>query len=271
MPGVVGSFSGKRESLWSQRYAMGTEIMVKPTAEKGENAQRMRKRCGYVPNFVFGENGGTEKREEKASHRNRGGSPHTAEHFDQKMAAAKPKTPRSGPRFDANFATYGIPAGRVWWSPFHSFPSLAAFWFLQTGLNGALSPLSHELALPMLRHPLTALLGILLLAPARGGEPEKPSGAIGLLKAIDEGFVQVFEKVAPARGGHRGDQSAGRGEDRESQGFEFFFENSEEAPSRRRRSREDRQGRSKSLLATRRLRSRSEGSGFLIPRRRLRS
>lgn len=44
------------------------------------------------------------------------------------------------------------------------------------------------------------LLPLLLLAPlARAAdEPPKPGGAIALLKMIDEGFVQIFEKVAPS-------------------------------------------------------------------------
>src|SRR3954447_9530890 len=45
------------------------------------------------------------------------------------------------------------------------------------------------------------LLPLLLLAPlahAADGEPPKPGSAIALLKMIDDGFVQIFEKVAPS-------------------------------------------------------------------------
>jgi serine protease Do len=45
------------------------------------------------------------------------------------------------------------------------------------------------------------LLPLLFLAPlahAADGEPPKPGSAIALLKMIDDGFVQIFEKVAPS-------------------------------------------------------------------------
>lgn len=45
------------------------------------------------------------------------------------------------------------------------------------------------------------LLPLLLLAPlarAAESEPPKPGSAIALLKMIDEGFTQIFEKVAPS-------------------------------------------------------------------------
>lgn len=52
-----------------------------------------------------------------------------------------------------------------------------------------------------MRFPLTAMLlafAVLPLAGASAADDEKGAAARGLLQAIDEGFVQVYEKVAPA-------------------------------------------------------------------------
>ena len=52
----------------------------------------------------------------------------------------------------------------------------------------------------MLRSALLLLLGAVITAqpPLRAADPEKAAAAFGLLRQIEEGFVQVFDKVAPS-------------------------------------------------------------------------
>ncbi len=141
-------------------------------------------------------------------------------------------------------------------------PVLDSFWFLQMPLNDSLSPLSNELAPAMLRTSLTACLGLALLAGARAGEPEKPPGALNLLKAIDEGFVQVFEKVVPAVVVIEATKAPDEDE-RESNALDFFFRKGEEPrpPATGDKTEGKTEPRSWRLPTPR---SRSEGSGFIV-------
>ena len=77
------------------------------------------------------------------------------------------------------------------------------------------------------------------------------SGALSLLRQLDEGFVQVFEKVAPSVVVIEAEKKPEEGEGDEEKGFEFFLQGEKEP----RRDGADRQWR---------LPNRSEGSGFII-------
>jgi len=110
-----------------------------------------------------------------------------------------------------------------------------------------------------MRRSLPLLLSLALL-PAwgvRAEDPAKGAAALGLLKAIDEGFVQVYEKVAPAVVVIEVRKPMDE-EDRDvPRGFEFFLEEGKPAPKEP-RAEKDKQWR----LPERS--TRSEGSGFLI-------
>src|SRR5260221_1975571 len=108
----------------------------------------------------------------------------------------------------------------------------------------------------MLRKMLIALAGIALLGTVRAAEPEKASAALSLLKTIDEGFVQVFEKVAPAVVVIEAIKAADD-DDRDGNVLDFFFRNGE-----KRGDKSD----ARSEPRTWKLpvpQSRSEGSGFI--------
>jgi len=111
----------------------------------------------------------------------------------------------------------------------------------------------------MLRSLLTAFLGIALLSQARAADPEKAAAALGVLKAIDEGFVQVYEKVAPAVVVIEATKIREE-EEADGNAFDFFFRNGEERP----------RGEKSAPKADSRPRqpggpqSRSEGSGFIV-------
>ena len=97
---------------------------------------------------------------------------------------------------------------------------------------------------------LAAVLGA-ALALAAGAEPEKPGGALSILRQLDEGFVQVFEKVAPAVVVIEAEKKIEEEERDEIKGFEFFFNGEKDA-------------RKEGFERSWRLPSRSEGSGFVI-------
>ncbi|HZJ16954.1 MAG TPA: hypothetical protein VFD27_18005, partial [Chthoniobacteraceae bacterium] len=105
----------------------------------------------------------------------------------------------------------------------------------------------------MLRIP-SVLAVLLLAAPAWAADPA-PGNALPLLKQIDQGFVQVFEKVAPSvvivealkKDDDDGDADFSR--------FDFLFRDREEADSPKDAPKE------KPRLLRR---PRSEGSGFII-------
>ncbi|MEI9895370.1 MAG: trypsin-like peptidase domain-containing protein [Chthoniobacter sp.] len=69
-------------------------------------------------------------------------------------------------------------------------------------------------------------LAVLPLAglSAAEGDKEKGAAALGLLKAIDEGFVQVYEKVAPAVVVIDATKRAMDDDDEVPRGFEFFLD-----------------------------------------------
>ena len=106
----------------------------------------------------------------------------------------------------------------------------------------------------MLRPLLTALLGLATLGQMGAAEPEKAAAALSLLKAIDDGFVQVFEKVAPAVVIIEATK-APDDDDRDGNVLDFFFRNGEDKPESKA---EPRPWKAPSQ------RSRSEGSGFII-------
>jgi Do/DeqQ family serine protease len=117
----------------------------------------------------------------------------------------------------------------------------------------------------MLRLPLTAILAAALLAPAQAAETEQSKSAVGLLKAIEEGFVQIFEKVAPTVVVIEAVKTPSDDEEaNEAKAFEFFFKNGEEPRKQgapKAKSKPDDQPHSWRPPSTQ---SRSEGSGFII-------
>lgn len=124
-------------------------------------------------------------------------------------------------------------------------------------LNAREALLSYRL----MRLPLPILFSLALLPAigAIGEEPAKGAAALGLLKAIDEGFVQVYEKVAPsvvvidARKPVEDD-------DREvPRGFEFLLEDGKPTTKE---PKGEKDGGKPWRLPERS--TRSEGSGFLI-------
>ena len=94
----------------------------------------------------------------------------------------------------------------------------------------------------------TAFFALLLsLSGAFAAEP----GALSLLRQLDEGFVQVFEKVAPSVVVIEAEKKPDEEEGDEEKGFEFFLQGEREP----RRNGADRPWK---------LPNRSEGSGFII-------
>ena len=77
-----------------------------------------------------------------------------------------------------------------------------------------------------MRPSLTALLAAALLASpgVRAADAEKGTAALNLLKAIDDGFVAVFEKVAPAVVVIEATKRAEEDERDSLKGLVFFFE-----------------------------------------------
>src|SRR5438552_336933 len=116
--------------------------------------------------------------------------------------------------------------------------------------------------------PLLPLLFSIALLPAAGAlaeeltkEPSKGAAALGLLKAIDEGFVQVFEKVAPAVVVIDARKPVDD-EDRDiPRGFEFLLEDGKPTPKEK-EPKDGKDGGKAWHLPERS--TRSEGSGFLI-------
>jgi S1-C subfamily serine protease len=101
----------------------------------------------------------------------------------------------------------------------------------------------------MLRSTILAILALPLAAFA--ADPPAPGGAIALLRQLDEGFVEVFEKVAPSVVVINAMKTI-EDEDREDlKGLELFFQGEKET-------------RSETGDRPWRLPSRSEGSGFII-------
>src|SRR5437016_6328696 len=110
----------------------------------------------------------------------------------------------------------------------------------------------------MLRLSLTALVGLALIGHLAAVEPEKAASALNLLKAIDEGFVQVFEKVAPAVVVIEATKALDDDE-REGTVLDFFLRNGEEGKGDKPEGKgEPRPWKSPGPQ------SRSEGSGFIV-------
>ena len=111
----------------------------------------------------------------------------------------------------------------------------------------------------MSRFLLIALFGIAPLPQVRAADPEKAGAALSVLKAIDEGFVQVFEKVAPAVVVIEATKARDAGES-DGNVYDFFFRNSEDRPGADKAApKAETRPRSPSGPQTR-----SEGSGFII-------
>ena len=90
-------------------------------------------------------------------------------------------------------------------------------------------------------------------------EPEKGAAALRLLKSIDEGFVQVFEKVAPAVVVIEAVKRSEEEEREPLKGFEFFLDEGKEAAKTPRGEKE-----AGDLWKLPVPPSRSEGSGFVL-------
>ena len=126
-------------------------------------------------------------------------------------------------------------------------------------LNTPPGTLSH-------RHPAMRLFlaTVFLVAALAGGsgraaDAEKGAAALSLLKTLDEGFVQVFEKVAPSVVVIEATKRT-EDEDREPlKGFEFFLDEGRDALKGPRKDRDS--GDSWRLPAPP---ARSEGSGFIL-------
>ena len=102
---------------------------------------------------------------------------------------------------------------------------------------------------------LFALAVLPLAVSAADAEKEKGPAALGLLKAIDEGFVQVFDKVAPAVVVIDASKKAIEDEEDAPRGFEYFLD--EERPSHKDAEKEPHPKLPGTL-------TRSEGSGFIV-------
>ncbi len=97
-------------------------------------------------------------------------------------------------------------------------------------------------------------------AAVGAAEGEKGAAALSLLKTLDEGFVQVFEKVAPSVVVIEAVKRAEEDEPGPAlRGFEFFFDEGKDASKGSRREKE--QAEIWKLPAPP---SRSEGSGFIL-------
>ena len=109
----------------------------------------------------------------------------------------------------------------------------------------------------MPRHPSLTLTAALLLGiPLRAAdEPAKPAAAVSILKQIDQGFVQVFEKVAPSVVVIEAVKKDDEDDAADMQRFDIFLRDRDggdgEKEAGKERFRQPRE-------------SRSEGSGFII-------
>ena len=112
-----------------------------------------------------------------------------------------------------------------------------------------------------MRLPAATLFALVALAAGsvRAADEAKGAAALSLLKTIDEGFVQIFEKVAPSVVVIEATKRAEEEDDEALKGFEFFLDEGRDAPKSPRKDKDPAQ--SWKLPAPP---SRSEGSGFII-------
>jgi len=111
-----------------------------------------------------------------------------------------------------------------------------------------------------MRRSLPVLLLALGLPLGEVATAEEAKPAVGLLKAIDEGFVQIYEKVAPAVVVVMARKRMDEAEDRDlPRSFEFYLEEGK-PPSKDPKGEKDAGGPLRLPSPS----SRSEGSGFLI-------
>lgn len=101
------------------------------------------------------------------------------------------------------------------------------------------------------------LAGIRAADAGKDKDKDKGAAALGLLKAIDEGFVQVYEKVAPAVVIIDATKRPPDDDEDIPRGFEFFLDDGRPTPRE-----PDKDGGSKSRPPG--LLTRSEGSGFIV-------
>jgi len=110
---------------------------------------------------------------------------------------------------------------------------------------------------------VSAIFAVVALGggPVRAADAGKGAAALSLLKALDEGFVQVFEKVAPSVVVIEATKRA-EAEDAEAmRGFEFFLDEGKDAKKTPGKDQEKDPSQVWKLPAPP---SRSEGSGFII-------
>ncbi|MES2572414.1 MAG: trypsin-like peptidase domain-containing protein [Verrucomicrobiota bacterium] len=115
--------------------------------------------------------------------------------------------------------------------------------------------------------PLPLLLAVAFLSEAgvhaaRAADAEKAAASLSLLRQIDEGFVAVFEKVAPTVVIVEARKKATPEDDEEdARSFDFFFKDGEEPSKDSGTSKENERRR---LFRMPQAPVRSEGSGFII-------
>ena len=117
----------------------------------------------------------------------------------------------------------------------------------------------------MLRPSLTVLLGLFICGRMHAAEPENAAAALHLLKVLDDGFVQVFEKVAPTVVIIEATKAPDE-DDREGNVLDFFLRNGEDARGDKPEGKAEGKAEPRpwKVPSQPSPRSRSEGSGFII-------
>lgn len=112
-----------------------------------------------------------------------------------------------------------------------------------------------------MRYSVTTVFALVALAggSVRAADGEKGAAALSLLKAIDQGFVQIFEKVAPTVVVIEATKRVEEGDRESIKGDEFFLDESRDAQKLPRKDRDTPQ-----VWKLPAPPSRSEGSGFII-------
>ncbi|MEA3207402.1 MAG: serine protease Do [Chthoniobacter sp.] len=115
----------------------------------------------------------------------------------------------------------------------------------------------------MSRPLLTAFFGLALVIGGRAADSEKGAAALSLLKSIDEGFVQVYEKVVPSVVVIEATKAPEEDDRDGANAFEFFFRNGEE-PRKSPLKEKDKPDKEEPRAWRKPPQSRSEGSGFIV-------
>ncbi|MDB6153108.1 MAG: 2-alkenal reductase [Chthoniobacteraceae bacterium] len=113
--------------------------------------------------------------------------------------------------------------------------------------------------MPRFFHPrFPCFAALILLSSLHAGAAETDKAALGLLRQIDEGFVAVFEKVAPAVViVESRKKAAAEDEEEDARSFDFFFKDGETPEKNKDESR-------RRYLPMPKAPVRSEGSGFIM-------